>query len=386
MSPRLQIRRADRAVGDLLLACVRDPQDPDLPERLTELVERGHLGVFLGLAERHRVLGSVASAVRAARGIPSEDRDGLEARLARAAARHLRVLEELRGVAAALEGFRWFVAKGPALAETVYPGPELRPYGDLDLFVEAGRFEEAISVLIGAGASIEDRNWSLLRADRRGQLHIRLPLGTLADVHWHLLNRGAVRDLFRVRMADLFERATTVDLAGVRVPTLEPADALLHLAIHASLSGCNRLIWLQDITALLRSDRVDLAEAVRRALAWRAGPSLAIALDRAARALGMGIAPEVLDALYGSKTLRALSRGLARVWPTERSTGQDPAALWAQLVRGTRRATLLAAVRRLERAATVRPAGAEGHASLLPVGDRRDRAAFFAAVVAHVDP
>lgn len=386
MSPRLRIRRADRAVGDLLLACVRDPEDPGLPERLTEFAERGRLGAFLGLAERHRVLGQVAGAVRAARGIPPEDRDGLEARLAQAAARHLRVLEELRGVAAALEGLRWFVAKGPVLAETVYPGPEVRPYGDLDLFVEAARFEEAISTLIGAGASIEDRNWSLLRAERRGQLHIRLPLGTLADVHWHLLNRGAVRDLFRVRMADLFARATVVDLPGVRVPALEPTDALLHLAIHASLSGCNRLIWLQDIAALLGSGRVDLAEVVRRALAWGAGPSVAIALDRAARALGIGIDPEALGRLYGSTTLRALSRGLARAWPTERSTGQDPAALWAQLVRSTPRAALGAAVGRLGRAATVRPAGAEGHASLLPAGDRGDQAAFFAAVAAHVDP
>lgn len=381
MSRGVRLRRAPSDVAEVLLACVRDPEDPHSPERIAGLVERARLGTFLGLADRHRVLGSVARPLRLAPGVPGEDVAAVEGRLARQAARHLRVLEELRAVADVLDGFRWFVAKGPVLAETVYPAPELRAYGDLDLFVEPARFAEALTALEGAGARIEDQNWTLLRRDRRGQVHVRLPLGTLADVHWHVINRGAVRDLFRLPMGELFERAGVADLAGVRVPVLEPTDGLLHLALHAALSGCNRLVWLQDVAMTLRHGDVDGVEVVRRARAWGIGPSVAIVLDRTAAALGVRIDPEVLCGLDGSRTRRAISRTLARAWPPERSIGQDPGALWTELVRDSWGATLVATWRRALRAAGG-PPGPGGHASLQPAGGPGERRAFLASVAA----
>lgn len=382
MTRGVQLRRAPAEIAEVLLACVRDPGDPRLPDRIASLARRGRLGALLGLAERHRVLGSVAAPLRIAPAVPAEDRAGVEARLARQAARHLRVLEELRGVADVLRGFRWFVTKGPVLAETVYPAPELRAYGDLDLFVEAARFGDAVAALEEAGARVEDRNWALLRRDRRGQVHVRLPLGTLADVHWHAINRGAVRDQFRLPVGELFDRARIAHLAGVAVPIPEPTDGLLHLALHAALSGCNRLVWLQDVAMTLRHGGVDPEALARRARAWGVGPSVAIALDRTASALDVPLGADLLRDLYGSRARRGWSRALARAWPPERSIGQDPAALWAQLVRDSWPRTIAAGWRRALRAAGGSPTGGEGHASLQPAGDVADRRAFFEGVAA----
>jgi hypothetical protein len=383
---RTILRRAAPEVARCLAACVRDPADPSLPGAIQALVERGELGALLGLANRHRVLGALAAPLRRAPGVPREELAAVEARLARQGARHLRVLADLRGAAGALEGIPWFAAKGPVLAETVYPSPELRAYGDLDLVVPAGAFERAVRALEAMGAVIEDRNWALLRRDRRGQLHVRLPLGTLADVHWHLVNRGAVRDQFRVGMEELFARVGWADLAGLRIPVLEPTDALLHLALHASLSGCNRLVWLQDIAAMLRRGGVSLEDLVRRARAWRVSAQVAIALDHAARVLGAPVPPETLRDLYGSRARAAVSRRLGALWPPERSIGQDPAALWAQLVRETWPATALAISRRARRATQGSEGPVDGHAALRAAGGPEDRDAFFAAVGREMTP
>jgi hypothetical protein len=377
---RTVLRRADAGIARCLAACVRDPTDPSLPERIRTLAERGRLGTLLGLADHHRVLGSLAGPLRRTPGVPPEELAAVEARLARQAARHLRVLADLAGAAGALEGIPWFAAKGPVLAETVYPSPELRAYGDLDLVVHAGAFERAVRALEASGAVVEDRNWALLRRDRRGQLHVRLPLGTLADVHWHLVNRGAVRDQFRVGMDELFARTGWTDLAGLRIPVLEPTDALLHLALHASLSGCNRLVWLQDIAAMMHRGGVNLGDLVRRARAWRVGAQVAIVLDHAVRVLGAPVPPQVLRDLYGSRARTAVSRRLGGLWPPERSIGQDPAALWAQLSRETWRATALAIWRRAARAARASDTPVDGHAALHAAGGPEDRDAFFASV------
>ncbi len=385
MSGALRLRRADAEVARTLVACVRDPDDAGAPGSIEEVARRGRLPELLGLAERHRVLGSLARSLLRAAGVPDEDRSAVEARIARAAARNLRVLEDLRGVAAALEGLPWLVTKGPVLAETVYPAPELRPYGDLDLVVEPRAFGDAVAALEAAGASVEDRNWALLAREGRGQLHLRLPHGTLADLHWHLVNRASVRGAFRIPMTALFERGRWADVAGIRSPVLEPTDALLHVALHAALSGGNRLLWLQDVAMLLGRGGVDLDALVRRARRWRVGTPVAIVLGRARRTLGAPIEPELLGALERSRARRALSRGLGRGWPTERSLGQDPAALWAQLARDTWGGTLLAAWQRARRALAPSP-GPEGHAGLIPSGDDRDRETFFALPASHADP
>ena len=50
-----------------------------------------------------------------------------------------------------------------------------------------------------------------------------------------------------IDMDELFGRARRVSLDGPEVLTLDPADTLLQLAVHAGLSGGAKLAWLKDI-------------------------------------------------------------------------------------------------------------------------------------------
>lgn len=287
-------------------------------------------------ALRHRVVPALYLAVRT--------RDDVDPKIVAAIRRahavrggeQLRTLGDLAAATNALEavGVEVLVVKGPVVAERLYPSSDLRPYDDLDLLVRPEDLPAAVSALEGAGAELLDRNWTLIRDERRGQLHLRLPLGTVVDLHWHLLNRGVVRKGFDMKTEDVFARARAVTIAGLTVRTLDATDTLLHLCVHAALSGADRLVWVRDIQLAIEVDAPPWDDVVARALAFRAGPSVAIALARTRRELGAPVPPGVERRLFGSSLRSSISAVLDRRWPVHASTGrQTPASIWPQAAR-----------------------------------------------------
>ena len=162
---------------------------------------------------------------------------------------HMKVIGELTSLAATLDaaGVPFMVVKGPVLAEVIYPRNDMRSYGDLDLVIDRRVFGDAVTALLESGCDMLDRNWRVIRREMRGQVHMAARFGTSADVHWHLINRASVRGSFAIDMDELFARARRVSLDGPDVLTLDPADTLLQLAVHAGLSGGAKLAWLKDI-------------------------------------------------------------------------------------------------------------------------------------------
>jgi hypothetical protein len=139
-------------------------------------------------------------------------------------------------------------------------------------------------------------------------------------------------------------------VGGRSVPTLDPVDTLLHVALHAALSGGDRLIWLKDIERALVVEQPPWDDVIERARAWKAGRSVAITLDRARRSLGAPVPEEVLDALFASRLWRRLSDRIDRRSPTERSVGRESTAVfWAQLTRDSGSATARAVLHRASR-------------------------------------
>jgi hypothetical protein len=346
--------KSRQALGTALVICTAD-RPAETRRRVLDQFDDDELAQLAQHAAWHRVVPFLAAAVRTS-GVAASDEAvaSLERTHATRTAAHMRVLADLDAVVASLsEGaVPFLVVKGPVLSEHLYPSPDLRTYEDLDLLIPPGSFERAVDALRASGSVLLDQNWALTRADTRGQLHFQLPMGTLADVHWHLLNRENVRHGFSITTDDLFERSREVVVGGRSVPTLDPVDTLLHVALHAALSGGDRLIWLKDIERVLAVDRPAWDDVIQRARAWKAGRSIAITLNRARRSLGAPVPDDALDALFASRLCRSLSDRLDRRSPTERSVGREsPAVFWAQLTRdsgiGTARAVLLRASRRL---------------------------------------
>jgi hypothetical protein len=224
-------------------------------------------------------------------------------------------------------------------------------YHDLDILVPEDAFADTIDALEASGFHLVDRNWTLIRRERRGQLHVALRLGTLADVHWHLINRERVRRSLTLPMPEIFERARAVSLFGLELRTLDPVDTLTHLCLHAALSGGDRLIWLKDVERAIATEGPDWQQVVDRACGWGASPLVGLVLARTSWRLGAPVPDDVIrELLAGPRWL--VSRVLDRLWPPERSSGRaTPSVVWAQSVRPTWRGTARAMLQRASRRA-----------------------------------
>jgi hypothetical protein len=376
--------KSRQALGAALVVCTAD-RPAEIRRQVLSKFDDGELAQLAQHAARHRVVPFLAAAIRTSEvGVSDEAMASLARTHATRTAAHLRVLADLDGARDALSArdVPFLVIKGPVLSEHLYPSADLRTYEDLDLLIPPRSFERAVEALREAGSLLLDRNWELTRADTRGQLHLQLPMGTLADAHWHLLNRGSVREGFAIRTDELFERAREVEVGDRSLPTLDPVDTLLHVALHAALSGGDRLIWLKDIERVLLVEQPPWEAVIERAKAWKAGRSVAIAFARSRRSLGAPVPDEALDALFASHAWRRISDGIDRRFPTEGSVGREtPAVLWAQLTRDTGAATARAfASRASRRLRSMAHGGSSPGAIFTSSGTKEDEATFLRQV------
>lgn len=203
-------------------------------------------------------------------------------------ARHMRTAADLRRLAKILDesGVRWAVVKGPALAEVLWPRPDLRHYVDLDILVERERLAEVVDLLQTEGATLVDRNWPLILERRQGELSLMMPFGTPLDLHWHLVNDPDLRRVFAFPVDEVLQRAAPARLGTLVAPVLDPVDTVLHLAYHMVHSGGHRLVWLRDFDLAMSAPDLDAGELHRRAVRYGCRQALAVSVQRTLRVLG----------------------------------------------------------------------------------------------------
>lgn len=371
---------------ELLVACTREHDWSAAPDGIERLAA-GHDPRALGRAAAdHGVTNLVYLTLRSLPGLDQELLSLLTTVYHLNLTHHMKVAGDVKRLRETLDNqdIPFMVVKGPVLAEVVYPRNDLRAYDDVDLVVPRRRFADAISALIGADCDVLDRNWRRIRREMRGQVHMTAPYGTAVDVHWHLLNRSSVRSAFRVDMDGLFERARRVSLDGPQVLTLDPTDTLLHLALHAGLSGGAKLSWLKDIERAAAVEPIEWEGLMRRARAWGAGEVIAVSFRRSRALLDAPIPHEVIETLSGSRVWRSLVRGSELLSPPDRPPNRPTLA--RAVTRATRaglRPSVTAFVARLGKDLADqanRLAGRGGAILSTAEGDERDRLAYFEAV------
>ncbi len=187
--------------------------------------------------------------------------------------------------------------KGPALAAGIYGHLGRRVSSDLDILVDREDISKIRPLLVGHGYVLPTHarhRGSLLyglvpAAGRDDPLPATRAWETDIDVHvafayWPLGIRLDTRALF--------ERATTIDVAGHSIPTLCPDDLLLVLAIHGLTHGWSVLRLVSDIDAV--ADRVSYwDDVIARAEAARMRRVLWVALLLAQHLLGTALPPHV---------------------------------------------------------------------------------------------
>ncbi len=231
---------------------------------------------------------------------------------------------------------RHAVLKGPAVA-IAYDDAD-REFVDLDVLVAPDQMLEAITALEEHGAHrLEEVRWP--RPDGIGELTLGLPSGVAVDLHADLVHHADVRRDFCLSVESLLDRATTARIVDREVPVLDPEDTMIHVALHAVISGGDRLVWLADLDALVRLGQVSWPELLRRAHEARAALVVGVMLDRAAMVLGTPVPVDVLRGLRNRGAAWALLlRQFERRRPTAESYGRS---FHGQvLVRATRDSTV----------------------------------------------
>lgn len=196
-------------------------------------------------------------------------------------------------------GMPFLVLKGPVLDKWVYRNRDQRSYNDLDLLVHPRDLEQAVEILVEGGCTLLDRNWELLLSQLPGEVHLCAPMGTVIDLHWHILNETRLRSEFRISGEELMIHAQHVTIDDIKVPTLQPGPMLIQVALHACLSGADRLVWVKDVEQCATADGLDWNEVVRLAELWRVSQPVALSLTRAQVLLGLEV-PECASRRLGA--------------------------------------------------------------------------------------
>jgi hypothetical protein len=262
MSGELLAGHELRPEHELLLLCARTRVDEAARSRMRSLLDQPlNWAWVLGHASRH---GTVALLHRHLREI-SGTADGLvpEPVLAklqdvsiRRTARSLLLIGELKSVLADLEAAEARVAvwKGPVLAYSVYPSPELRTFVDLDLLVRRRDVQRTREVLLARGYAPKASELPEEHQFSRGSHSVSMVnerTGISVDLHW-----GAAARYFSSAMDTdiLCEQAQPLAVGDATIPALPPAPLLLALSAHGAKHGpfpWPMLKWITDVEAFL---------------------------------------------------------------------------------------------------------------------------------------
>jgi hypothetical protein len=215
--------------------------------------------------------------------MPGAVRERLNRQWAESRARQLILSRELAGLLRHFEaaGLPVLPLKGPALGETLYPHPALRPSGDLDLLI---RPETLLSVdhflqSLGYRRLADAHSWDFDMAYDRETVYAG-PAGVHVDLHWGLLSEPRYSWNEREGLG-VWDRAIRIRVAGEETLGLCPEDLLLYLALHLAVHhGLAGLLWYWDLFLVIDrwGDTLDWETVGERASRWRVRTALYFAL------------------------------------------------------------------------------------------------------------
>jgi len=210
-----------------------------------------------------------------------------------------RVLQALAGA-----GVTPVLLKGAALAHSVYPAPDCRPMGDLDLWVTAEEMPLAQASLeaIGYQQWVKQARPVALQAQLEGEIQMisRTPGGGLVELHWGAFPGQWLRHASQVDVSGIRGRLASIAIAGRPARILSPEDNVIQVAVHLAINHQMGHPWargLMDVALIARSAPVDWPGLAGRARAWRVATATWLVLRLTADLLGLGEARVALARL-----------------------------------------------------------------------------------------
>jgi hypothetical protein len=238
----------------LLLACSQPESDRE-SKRGMILALPLDWDRLLRLADYHRLLPPLYSALHGRNDIPASIHSAIVARFERQARRTLRFTAELARILRQFDrhGIRALAHKGGALGQLLYGDPAMRRFGDLDFLAQSADVPRARAALqeIGYAPKIQlspRQEKAYLRSGYEYVFGLNAERN-LVEVQWQIVPRFYSIDF---DMKALFSRSIECDLDGLRLRTLGREDLMLVLCVHAAKHEWAQLGMIRDITALAR--------------------------------------------------------------------------------------------------------------------------------------
>lgn len=297
------------------------------------LVERAAEHGMLPLVRRHLEEAGWPGVPDPARREIEDRHEGTRRRNRILTIEHLALVDRMK-----LAGIEAVSFKGSITAQICYGDPAARPYGDIDLLVDAADVHGAIEVMTRAGYEpliplSATQRASFLR--HRTEYPLQRPgRGGVVDLHWEIFHRQ-----FCFPLIPDSARMREVPLEGQPVLTLGPEDQLLMLCAHATKHLWPRIEWVAAIAWLLHAARdVDLERAEERAAAIGGRRILALGLalgewladDRPAASARAAIdhpTARLRDEVVARLTRDAPTKGWLRWYLRARERRRDRAAI-----------------------------------------------------------
>ena len=203
-------------------------------------------------------------------------------------------------------GIEPVLAKGAALATTVYPKPGTRVMADVDLVIGPELLDEAVGALLGSG-------WTRVDPVEGPFFHavaVADPRGQGVDLHrWVMFPRFTP-----VPERSWLERAVPHEVGGQSLRRLAGSDELILAVLHGLLTNSDSASrWPIDVAKLVDASQGKDAfwlEVVASADELRVGPVAADGLAMCAEELGVPVPDNVLESLRAGP----LDSGLRQHW------------------------------------------------------------------------
>jgi Uncharacterised nucleotidyltransferase len=241
---------------DLLLACARRSGSGDLLDIL-------HQGIawddFYNAAAWHGLLPIAYWRLNAEcpDAVPAAMLSRLREAFHQTAARNLLLASQLLKLLRLLRQEQIPAAplKGPALAFSVYENFALRAFDDLDVLVRRSQACRVIEILTASGYAPElNLRGSAAAAFVKTAYEMQFvhrDTSCMVEIHWGLQEEKFFSAALRTER--WWERMESVEIAGSRVETPCVADTVLLLCAHGAKHRWERLKWICDMAAMLRS-------------------------------------------------------------------------------------------------------------------------------------
>jgi hypothetical protein len=232
-------------------------------------------------------------------------------------------LERLRSA-----GIDVMVLKGVPLGLQYYRDLSLRPMADVDVLVPTGAAEEAMAVLEADGWPVSRRK--LRDWHGTGLVH---PDGRTLDLHWHVSIWLLLADEPRTD-DDFWSASVPIEVSGLPLRALCPADQLLHVCIHGAWSvSYAQVRWIADAATVVRAagDNLDWDRLTAQVSRRRVMLPVGTALRYLAEEFDVPVPARVLATLGGLRPTRRERRAFqanSRRIIGRRLVGH-PLAMWA---------------------------------------------------------